>query len=150
MKNLSAQIQTEKSKTNLITISIGTVYLWFGMLKFFPDLSPAEVLAKDTISALTLGMIPPDVSIILLAIGESLIGLLLILNIRKRIILMLALTHIVFTFTPMFFFPEQVFANSPFQPTLLGQYIGKNIIIIAALISLLMEMKQPFLLRNEH
>jgi uncharacterized membrane protein YphA (DoxX/SURF4 family) len=148
MKNLSAQIQKRKPKTNMIAISIGVVYLWFGVLKFFPNLSPAEILAKDTISALTFGIIPPDVAIILLAIGESLIGLLLIFNVRKKITLILALAHIVCTFTPMFFFPDQVFASSPLQPTLLGQYIGKNIIIIAALLSSLSELRTPFLVRE--
>ena len=30
-------------------ISIGVVYVWFGMLKFFPALSPAELLAERAI-----------------------------------------------------------------------------------------------------
>jgi len=42
----------------LLAISIGLVYLWFGVLKFFPHLSPAEDLAKNTITVLTLGFIP--------------------------------------------------------------------------------------------
>ena len=41
--------------------------------------------------------------------------------------------HLVFTFTPIIFFPEQVFQYYYFTPTLLGQYIFKNIILISAL-----------------
>ena len=44
----------------LLRLSVGIVFLWFGVLKFFPGLSPAEGLAARTISTLTLGIIPPD------------------------------------------------------------------------------------------
>src|SRR6478752_5875065 len=50
----------------LLRISIGVIYLWFGLLKFFPHLSPAEDLAKETIRILTFGLISPDLYIILL------------------------------------------------------------------------------------
>ena len=115
-----------------LAISIGLVYLWFGALKFFPHLSPAEDLAKNTITVLTFGFIPPNVSIILLAIWETIIGVFLILNVFRRPIIILALVHMVFTFTPLMFFPKESF-NLPFVFTLLGQYIFKNLIIIAAL-----------------
>lgn len=118
-----------------LAISIGLVYLWFGVLKFFPHLSPAEDLAKNTITILTVGLIPPNVSIILLAIWETVIGVFLILNIYRRPIIILALVHLLFTFTPLMFFPKDSF-NLPFVFTLLGQYIFKNLIIIAALIIL--------------
>ena len=119
----------------LLAISIGLVYLWFGVLKFFPHLSPAEDLAKNTITVLTLGFIPPNVSIILLAIWESVIGLFFTLNIVRKPLIYLALVHMLFTFTPLMFFPQESF-NLPFVFTLLGQYIFKNLIIIAALIIL--------------
>ena len=118
-----------------LAISIGLVYLWFGVLKFFPHLSPAEDLAKNTITMLTVGLIPPNVSIIMLAIWETVIGVFLIFNIYRRPIVILALIHMVFTFTPLLFFPKDSF-NLPFVFTLLGQYIFKNLIIIAALIIL--------------
>jgi hypothetical protein len=41
------------------------------------------------------------------------------------------------TFTPLFFFADESFVSGPLVPTLLGQYIGKNLIIVAALLSLL-------------
>ena len=118
-----------------LAISIGLVYLWFGALKFFPHLSPAEDLAKHTITVLTLGLIPPKVSIILLAIWETAIGVFLTLNIVRRPIIILAIVHLVLTFTPYLFFPKQSF-DLPFVFTLLGQYIFKNLIIIGALIIL--------------
>ena len=121
---------------HVLAISIGLVYLWFGLLKFFPEMSPAESLAKNTISSLTFDLIPPNISIILLAIAETLIGLLLIMNISRRSVIIITLIHMAFTFTPLFMFPKLSFTNPPFAFTLLGQYIFKNIIIIAALLTL--------------
>ena len=59
---------------SIIPISIGLVYLWFGSLKFFTGVSPAEKLAQDTIEQLTMGLLLPEISIILLALWETLIG----------------------------------------------------------------------------
>lgn len=118
-------------------LSVGLVYLWFGVLKFFPALSPAEDLAKQTINALSFGWLPADVSIKLLAIWETLIGLALISNVYRKVTLWITFLHILLTFSPFFLFPEQSFTRLPYGFTLLGQYIFKNIIIIGALIVLL-------------
>ena len=74
----------EKVEPNLLAISIGFVYLWFGSLKFFPSLSPAEGLAKNTIHELTFGVLPDSISIVLLAIMEVGIGICLLLNIWRK------------------------------------------------------------------
>jgi uncharacterized membrane protein YphA (DoxX/SURF4 family) len=58
-----------------LRVSLGLVFLWFGVLKFFPGLSPATEIATMTIERLTFGFIQPDISIIILAIWETLIGL---------------------------------------------------------------------------
>lgn len=136
--NLSKQF----SKNNLLAISIGIVYLWLGALKFFPSISPAEDLAKDTINSMTFGLIPSHVSIFLLAIWETGIGLLLISNVYRKMTVSLALVHIILTFAPLIIFPDLVFNNGPFNLTLLGQYITKNIIILFALISIFKETKE--------
>lgn len=117
----------------ILAISIGVIYLWFGVLKFFPNASPAEELAKNTIDILTFHLIPSNSSIILLATWETLVGLFLILNIWRRTTVVIAIIHIIFTFSPIFILTEQVFNNTPFQLSLVGQYILKNLIIIVCL-----------------
>ena len=119
-----------------LACSIGLVYLWFGLLKFFPEYSPAEELAKNTIKLLTFGFIPTKVSIVLLALWESLVGVLLIGNVYRKFAVKLALVQMLCTFLPFVFFPNDSFAIAPFGFTLLGQYIFKNIIIIAALFTI--------------
>ena len=46
-----------------LRIALGIVFLWFGALKFFPGLSPAQGLATRTIDVLSFGLVPPNVSI---------------------------------------------------------------------------------------
>ena len=121
------------NKYRLIAISIGIIYLWFGMLKFFPELSPADALAKQTINFLTLGFIPEQFSFLCLATFEVIIGLMLVLDIKLRIAITAALLHLLFTFVPLFF-PDVSFSGGPFVLTLVGQYILKNIVIISALL----------------
>ncbi len=130
----------EKIRQNsFLKISIGIVYFWFGALKFFPELSPAEGLATDTITELTFGVIPTNVSIILLAVLEVGIGILFLLNIHAKKVAIVALAHLACTFTPLFFFNDISFNGYPIFLTLIGQYIIKNLIIIAALLSIIKE-----------
>ena len=132
MTNMS-RLLLRINKYRLIAISIGVIYLWFGLLKFFPELSPADALAKQTIHFLTLGFLPDQVSILLLAAIEVSIGAMLVFNIKIRIAISAALLHLAFTFVPLFF-PNVSFSGGPFVLTLVGQYILKNIVIISALL----------------
>jgi uncharacterized membrane protein YphA (DoxX/SURF4 family) len=116
----------------LLRISMGIVFLWFGVLKFFPGLSPAADLATRTIERLTFGLIAPDVSIIILAVWESLIGLGLIFGIFMRATLFLLFLQMLGTISPIFLFPQEVFTVIPYAPTLEGQYIFKNMVLISA------------------
>lgn len=131
----------KKNGPNLLAVSIGVVYLWFGSLKFFPALSPAEGLAKNTIHELTLGILPDSYSIVLLAIMEVGIGICLLMGLWRKTTVIVALFHMALTFAPLILFPSESFQNPPWIPTLLGQYIGKNFVIVAALLSLI--QKRP-------
>lgn len=116
----------------LLRISLGIVFFWFGVLKFFPDLSPAQDLATRTIDVLTFGLISPTVSINVLAAWECLIGLGLIFGLFMRVTLLLLFVQMVGTILPVFFFPAEVFTRIPYAPTLEGQYIIKNLVLISA------------------
>lgn len=122
--------------------AIGINYLWFGALKFFTGLSPAETLAKDTIRIITLGMIPDDVNLFLLAIWEVAIGLLFLSGKFVRFGAIWAIIHMVFTFLPLFFFPEVSFTHAPYGFTIVGQYIVKNLVFLAALGTILKEERK--------
>lgn len=104
------------------------------MLKFFPDLSPAEIIGCETVNQLTVGLIPKAICLKLLALFEVGLGIILIPRRFTRWAIPLAILHLVMTFTPFLFFPSEVFNLSVNSLSLLGQYILKNIIIISALI----------------
>jgi uncharacterized membrane protein YphA (DoxX/SURF4 family) len=116
----------------LLRISLGLVFLWFGALKFFPRGSPAEDLATRTISALTGGQVAPDVALPVLAAWECLIGLGLLTGRFLRVTLLLLFLQMLGTLTPLVLFPHEVFARFPLMPTLEGQYIIKNLVLVSA------------------
>jgi uncharacterized membrane protein YphA (DoxX/SURF4 family) len=115
-----------------LRLSMGLVFLWFGSLKFFPGLSPAEQLAGRTIELLTAGWIPAAIALPLLATWEVLIGLGLLTGRCARITILLLVVQMMGTVTPMFLFPRETFSAVPFAPTLEGQYIIKNIVLVSA------------------
>ncbi len=116
----------------LLRISLGIVFLWFGSLKFFPGLSPAQELAIKTMHILTLGLISPQVAILTLAIWECVIGLGLIFGLFMRATLLLLFVQMLGTVTPIIFFPQEIFSRFPYAPTLEGQYIIKNLVLVSA------------------
>nr|WP_298999391.1 doxx family protein [uncultured Allomuricauda sp.] len=116
-----------------VRISIGIVFLWFGVLKFFPNTSPAETVAQRTMDKLTLGLISSEMNYLILAIIETVFGLFLIGNFFKKMIVPLTLGHLIMTFSPILLFPSEVFTGI-LIPTLLGQYIIKNLVLFSALL----------------
>jgi len=120
----------------LLRISLGLVFLWFGALKFFPGLSPADELAARTIERLSGGLVGPEASLPILATWESLIGLGLLFGVFLRAVLLLLGLQMIGTLTPLVLFPAEVFTRIPYAPTLEGQYIIKNAVLISAAIVL--------------
>ena len=116
----------------LMRVSIGIVFVWFGFLKFFPGLSPAQDLAIRTITIMSFGLIPDFVIINGLAFWEVLIGVGLISGKFMRETLLLLFLQMTGTFAPVFLFTDEVFLRIPYAPTLEGQYIIKNIVLISA------------------
>ncbi len=115
-----------------LRISLGIIFIWFGMLKFFPGLSPAEDLAISTIRLMTFGIIGDTVILTGLALLETAIGVGLLFGFFMRITLFLLFVQMAGTFFPILFFPQEIFSQFPYALTLEGQYIIKNLIIVSA------------------
>jgi uncharacterized membrane protein YkgB len=115
-----------------LRLSVGVVFLWFGALKFFPGLSPAQELAARTIERLSAGLVGPEISVPLLAAWECAIGVGLLAGRPLRATLFLLWAQMAGTITPLFLFPRETFLIPPLVPTLEGQYIIKNIVLISA------------------
>lgn len=115
----------------LLRLALGIVFLWFGALKLVPDLSPAERLAGATIERLSFGLVTPDVAVPVLGLWESAIGIGLLIGRGMRVTLLLLYVQMIGTLTPLVLFPSETFSSFPLAPTLEGQYIIKNAVLIA-------------------
>jgi uncharacterized membrane protein YkgB len=116
----------------LLRISIGIIFFWFGILKFFEGMSPAEDIAVRTIETLSFHLLSKKAILYTLATWEVLIGIGLLLNIFMRETLLLLYLQMLGTFSPLFLFPGDVFHVFPYSLTLEGQYIVKNLVVVSA------------------
>lgn len=112
---------------SFLRIGLGIIFFWFGILKFFPGISPAEELVRNTIY-----FIDPSIFILILAAWETVIGLGLITGKFMRVTLLLLFLQMPGTALPILILPEVVWNTFPFGLTLEGQYIIKNLVLIGA------------------
>ncbi len=115
-----------------LRISLGIVFLWFGGLKLVPGLSPAEGLAGKTIVALTGGLMSAPTAVAILAVWETLIGLGLLTGKWLRATLALLWLQMLGTVTPLLLFPDECWQVFGLVPTMEGQYILKNLVLVSA------------------
>ena len=109
-----------------LRFSLGIIFIWFGVLKVFGD-SPANDLITKTVYWFN-----PDVFIPILGIWEAAIGLCLLVPSFIRVGLFLLALQMPGTFLPLVLLPEVCFVSIPFNLTLEGQYIVKNLVLIGA------------------
>ncbi|MDX1699976.1 MAG: DoxX family protein [Melioribacteraceae bacterium] len=109
----------------ILRIGLGITFFWFGALKFFPGLSPAEGLVRNTIY-----FVDPDFFLPVLALWETLIGIGLISGKMMRFTLLLLFLQMPGTALPLLILPDIVWNSFPFGLTLEGQYIIKNLVLI--------------------
>lgn len=114
------------------------VYFWFGILKVVAE-SPANPLVSDLLSK-TMPFMSFDLFILLLGLFEVLIGIsFLFPKFLKFSIAFLAI-HMFTTLMPLILLPAVTW-TSAFVPTLEGQYIIKNILIISIAMILVANQK---------
>ena len=121
-----------KFNTNdyLVRIPIFIIFFWFGFLKIV-DLSPAQELVQDTVYWMP--FLSAEMWTYVIGFWEVLIGVFFLFKKTTLIAMLLLLIQMSGTFLPLVILPEITFQDSnPFLPTLEGQYIIKNIIIITA------------------
>lgn len=121
-----------KFNTNdfLVRIPLFIIFFWFGFLKVL-KMSPATELIIDTVYWMP--FLSPESWTIVIGYWEMAIGLCFLNKRTTLIAVILMFLQMTGTFMPLIILPEVTFQNSnPLLPTLEGQYIIKNIIIITA------------------
>lgn len=116
-----------KHSLTLLRLSIGIVYVWFGALKLFPGVSPIQGFIFEA-----MGFMPLEILYPLLAVWEVAVGLLFLSGKFPRLTILLMLTQMVGAMSPLVLRPDLIFVNFPYQFTLVGQYIVKDVILVSA------------------
>jgi hypothetical protein len=119
-----------KHSVTLLRISLGLVILGFGVLKYFPGVSPAEPLVMRTVGTLTFGVLTGTPAVVATAVVETILGLILLTGKGLRIGVVLMAGWLVGVMAPVVLFFGDLFPG--FVPTLEAQYVLKDIIVAAA------------------
>lgn len=109
------------------------IFFYFGFLKII-GLSPASPLAL-ALTERTIGMQYFQVSFLVLAVIECLIGVLFLIPKATRLVIFLLFVHLTVVCSPLILVPEHVWTGV-LVPTLEGQYIIKNIALVAIAIGI--------------
>ena len=127
----------------LIRIPLFVIFFWFGLLKVI-ELSPAQGLIIDTVYWMP--FLSPEDWVIVIGYWEMLIGLFFLAKKTTFYAMLLLFLQMSGTFMPLVLLPSVTFQNSNvLLPTLEGQYIIKNIIIItSAIVVGRYYLNQPF------
>jgi len=116
----------------LLRMSLGAVFLGFGALKLFPGVSPAESLVVATTNILTFGLVPGPVALACVAVLECVIGACLISGRALRAAVSLLAVQLVGILSPVVLLAARLFDGPHHAPTLEGQYVLKDIILVTA------------------
>lgn len=114
----------------VLRISLGLVFLGFGALKFFPGASPAEALVTRTVERLSFGLVTDRTALLVTAVAECFIGLTLLSGRLLRLGLLVLAGSLVGIMSPLVLFSGDLFPGG--TPTLEGQYVLKDIVLVAA------------------
>lgn len=124
--------QLVRHSVTTLRVAVGLVFLGFGVLKFFPGVSPAEGLTEATTNILFLGLVPGHVALVLIAALESVIGLIFITGRGMRLGIWLLGIEFIGILSPLALLPGRLFSGPHLAPTLEGQYVLKDLILVAA------------------
>ncbi|CAN5813652.1 DoxX family protein [soil metagenome] len=116
-----------RNGVSILRVALGVVFVWFGALKLVPGMSPAEDLVRATVPFL-----PGEIFLRILGIWEVVIGLGFLTGRALRLTIFLLFLQMPGTLAPVVLLPARVFSVFPLGLTLEGQYIVKNMVLIAA------------------
>jgi len=117
----------------LLRLAVAVVYFWFGALKLFPGASPLAPVMAEAYDFLG-GREVIRAFIVFVGVWEMVIGLGFLLGRRMRLFIGLILLQLAGAFSPLVLAPETVWRSFPFGLTLAGQYIVKDLVLLAAVL----------------
>ncbi len=122
----------------LARFAIFLVFFWFGILKVV-GASPASPMVLELLHR-TMSFMNPDIFLVGFGLFEMLIGLAFLIKGLERLAIALLAVHLFTTILPLFLMTTFTW-SAPFIPTLEGQYIIKNILIMAVAVGIAAHLK---------
>lgn len=110
----------------VLRYTLGIVFIWFGLLKPL-GMSPVADLIASTVY-----IISPQLFVPILGWWEVAIGICLLFRPLIRLGILLLFLQIPGTFLPLVIVPSATWVSFPYAPTIEGQFILKNLVIIGA------------------
>ncbi|REH52045.1 hypothetical protein BCF44_103494 [Kutzneria buriramensis] len=121
-----------RNSVRLLRISMGSIILLFGFLKYFPGVSPAEHMVETVSRMLTLGLMPDRLVMVGFATVECVIGLSVITGVGLRLVIYPMALWAVGILLPLVLMPGELFSGPDHMPNLEGQYVLKDVILLTA------------------
>ena len=109
------------------------VFFWFGILKVF-NMSPASPMVQDLFQH-TISFMPFNVFLTFFGLFEMLIGIMFLIKGYEREVIPLLFVHMFTTFMPLYMIPQETW-SAFLVPTMEGQYIIKNLLLIAVAVGI--------------
>jgi uncharacterized membrane protein YkgB len=118
---------TDETAIPLLRVSLGIVYIWFGVLKIIGASPVAGMVAE------TAFLVPPGVFVRLVGLLELVVGLGLLFRAALHLTLVLFFCQLVGTFLVLFVRPQRLFQhNNPLLLTKEGEFLLKNLVLLSA------------------
>lgn len=131
---------TQQISVLLSRIALFAVYFWFGVLKVIGQ-SPASNLVHELFDKTMPSIMPFTSFIVLFGLFEMIIGVLFFIPKFEKIAVSLFGMHILTTALPLFVM-SSIWTNW-FVPSLEGQYIIKNLALIACALNIWANIEAP-------
>jgi uncharacterized membrane protein YkgB len=118
---------TRNYSVPILRVTLGIVFLWFGLLKIFGYSPVAGFVIR------TAFFLPPDVAVIGIGVVEVIIGLGLLTGVGMRVTLLMFFVQMCSTFLAVITQPGMLVQNgNPLLLSIYGEFVLKNLVLIAA------------------
>lgn len=125
----------------LAHVALFIVFFWFGAIKM-TGMSPANELVNALLIKIPIMKLWPfDSFIVVLGLVEMLIGVLFLFPKTTKLAVAILIPHMITTMLPLALVTDMTW-QAPMVPTLAGQYIIKNVVIVALALSVVLERKK--------
>lgn len=118
---------TSRVCPTVLRLTLGVVYIWFGMLKVL-GVSPIAQLVRDTVPFVT----PPPSFVVAVGLFEVGLGVWMLTGLRLHLMLPFFLAHMAGTFAVYVVQPGVAFQHgNPLVLTTTGEFVLKNLVLLA-------------------